>query len=264
MPLHADFENKYLVCDVSSYRLNSALQNYTGLHCRSFITNPTLKVGLCAIVISKYWHEAVENFCNGLHDENCSFVKHWKPIHQFKWVWQKSIEGFFVWIFPHRHCSCPGSGSAPWRHPRRHHLHHLQWEQIPFLQHQLKYRSDRNFWQDFDKMHTKNNQKDVKQYFILTMAVSWPTSMHYWCFHRWNLGTELKWPGFWGHSKTPPSGEGWNYILKLLHGCQPDSSGCQRQPPPIPAAELCGLYAWSTGLWFSNPSGKGSSTCLYF
>lgn len=193
-----------------------------------------------------------------------SFVKHWKPIHQFKWVWQKSIEGFFVWIFPHRHCSCPGSGSAPWRHPRRHHLHHLQWEQIPFLQHQLKYRSDRNFWQDFDKMHTKNNQKDVKQYFLLTMAVSWPTSMHYWCFHRWNLGTELKWPGFWGHSKTPPSGEGWNYILKLLHGCQPDSSGCQRQPPPIPAAELCGLYAWSTGLWFSNPSGKGSSTCLYF
>lgn len=74
MPLHADFENKYLVCDVSSYRLNSALQNYTGLHCRSFITNPTLKVGLCAIVISKYWHEAVENFCNGLHDENCSIV----------------------------------------------------------------------------------------------------------------------------------------------------------------------------------------------
>lgn len=59
MPLHADFENKYLVCDVSSYRLNSASQNYTDLHCRSFDTNPTLKVSLCAIVISKYWHDAM-------------------------------------------------------------------------------------------------------------------------------------------------------------------------------------------------------------
>lgn len=63
-------ENKHLVCDIFSYRSNSALQNFTDLNCHSFIINPTLKV----VVILKYWHEAVENFCNELHDENCSIV----------------------------------------------------------------------------------------------------------------------------------------------------------------------------------------------
>lgn len=196
------------------------------------------------------------------------FVKHRKPMHQFKWVWQKSIEFFCVFFFPHRHCGRPGSGSAPWWHPWRHHLQHLQWEQIPFFQHQLQYRSVKNpicengliLKRCIHKLIIKmKNNISYSQWQSV-----WPTSLHYWCFHRWNLGTELKWPGFWGYSKTPSSGEGWNYIFKLLHGSQPDSSGCQWQPTPIPAAELCGLYAWSTGLWFSYYSGKGSLIFLFF
>ncbi len=109
------------------------------------IINPKVKAILCGIFISKHWHEAVENFCNEQHDETAAlyFSTHWHsqfseaPTSQsIKWVWQRSIE-FFVYFFSHRHCGIPSSGTAPWRHPKRHHLQHLQWEQIPFLQHQL-------------------------------------------------------------------------------------------------------------------------------
>lgn len=115
----------------------------------------------------------------------------WKPLQWTAWwncsiVFQHSLAQSVLWgtesqsisecgrrvlsffcIFPHRHCSRPGSGSAPWRHPRRHHLQHLQWEQIPFLQHQLQYRSagkpvKYENSSILDKMHAWTHQKVEK------------------------------------------------------------------------------------------------------
>lgn len=70
------------------------------LNCHSFITNPTLKVRLCAIVIFKYWHEAVENFCNELHDENCCIVLQHSQAQSVLWsIESQSINFFFVCVF---------------------------------------------------------------------------------------------------------------------------------------------------------------------
>lgn len=84
-------------------------------------------------------------------------------------------------------------------------------------------------------------------------------------WNRWNMGPEIWRARLWGDPETPHCGESRDGVLQLLHGCQLNPAGRQRQLATLPTPELRSLHQRGTGLRFSHyPGAVAGPTHVYY